>query len=126
MPLAIALATSGGIPALGRRRFGGKVEDWTFAFSGVNLVKAPSVTLTFYTALTGGSQITDLQTTVGGAISSVTTDANGNVGEFYGPDSVWKMAADANAGAGPRVWLLSNDMGDELSTLRAYLAPLTG
>lgn len=94
----------------GRNLFGGSVADWTFAYNGTTMVKAAGVVITFYTALTGGSQVTDLQTTGGSPITSVTTDANSEIPQFYGPPGYFKMAADANSGAGPRRWVWAADV----------------
>jgi hypothetical protein len=126
MPLSIALVSTGGLPVIGRRRFGGGQLDVTFSYSGANWVKAAGVNLTFWTALVGGSQITDLTTIGGGAITSVTSDSNGFIGEFFGPSGTWKMAADANAGAGPRAWIIATDVGDEVTVLWNFLKPITG
>jgi hypothetical protein len=126
MPLSIATVSTGGLPVIGRRRFGGGQLDVTFSYSGANWVKAAGVNLTFWTALSGGSQITDLTTIGGGAITSVTSDSNGFIGEFFGPSGTWKMAADANAGAGPRAWIIATDVGDEVTVLWNFLKPITG
>ena len=89
---------------------------------------AANVTITFWTALTGGSQITDLALNSDGTspVTSVTTDANGEIPAFYGPSGVWQMAADANGGSGPRRWVYASDMGNRLDVLATYLKTLTG
>ena len=46
----------------------------------------PGAVVTVWTARTGGSQVTDLQTLAGGAITQVTADAQGFIA-FYGPDA---------------------------------------
>lgn len=126
-PLTLAVNASGGLPAIGRRQFGGDLAGWTFAFSGSNLVKAANVNVTFWTALSGGTQITDLETYPGGSpITSVTTDANGEFPVFQGPAGTWIMAADANGGAGPRKWILAQDVGAELNILYNAVAGLVG
>lgn len=90
---------------------------------------AGNTTVTFWDSLAGGNQITDLTDGNGNAISSVTTDSYGEFPEFYGPAGVWRMAADAFGGAGPRRWVQATDMGDELTGLNndiAGLSPLGG
>lgn len=94
-----------------RHRFGGADGDWAFSQSGPYIALQSGVSVTFYTALTGGTQVTDLQNTSGGAITSVTTNSNGEIPEFYGPAGVAKLAADANGGSGPRRWITANDTG---------------
>ena len=87
---------------------------------------APGTTLTFWTALTGGSQITDLTDLSSNPITSVTADANGEIPSFFGPSGTWRMAVDASGGAGPRVWITAVDEGDYLTTLRTYLVSIAG
>jgi hypothetical protein len=123
----ISIASSGGIQAPGRRKFGGTQADWTFTFGGFSadsLLRAPGATVTFWTALIGGSQYTDLQNTGGGAITSVVTDANGELPELFGPAGVWKMAADA--GGGTRRWVVASDFGDFLGAVYTSLVNLGG
>jgi hypothetical protein len=125
--LSIAVAAlTGGIPATGRRRFGGSVADWTFQFSGDAMDRAAGATVTFWSAITGGTQYTDLTTTGGAPITSIVTDSSGEMGEFYGPSGVWSMYADANAGAGPRRRMTAADQGDMLTLLRDAVARLGG
>ena len=57
--------------------------DYVVAASGAPVAGA---TVTIYNALSGGSQVTDLQNMAGGAISTVTTDSAGGF-RFYGPDA---------------------------------------
>ena len=118
--------TTGGLPPLGRRRFGGSMGDWVFSFVGDAVDRAAGVTVTFYDALTGGHQVTDLTTILGAPITSVVTDASGEIPEFYGPDpantatvSAVELYADANGGLGPRRRMLASDMLDALVTLYA-------
>jgi hypothetical protein len=90
---------------------------------------SPSITVTFWDSLVGGNQIVDLTDASGNSISSVTTDAFGEFPEFYGPVGVWRMAADANGGNGPRRWVTASDMGDQVSGLVSQvtsLVPVTG
>lgn len=116
--LAVAPA-SGGLPAVGRRRFGGDASSWAGQFVGDAWDRAPGVTVTFWNAISGGLQYTDLQTTGGVPIDHITTDAFGEFTEFYGPDSVLRLCADANGGLGPRRWITCTDLADMLATLYA-------
>lgn len=104
---------------MGRYLFGGGIADWAFTAgdldltgdvtgtAAVGIVQAGGVTITFWPAETGGSQITDLQSTVGAAIDHVTTSdgtdgrAVGQIPPFYGPDGMIALWASANGG--PRV-----------------------
>ena len=125
MTLAVA-PSSGPLPPIGRRRYGGTMSDWSFQFIGDAIDRAAGVTITFYTALTGGTQILDLTTTGGGPISSVVTDPNGELPEFFGPDSVMEMYADANGGLGPRRRITCSDLGDLVTSMYAVLKLLSG
>jgi Putative Ig domain len=125
LTLTIAQST-GGLPPIGRRRFGGSVGDWVFAFVGDVVDRAAGVTVIFFNALTGGSQVTDLTTVLGAPITSITTDSQGEIPEFYGPDSVVELYADANGGLGPRRRMMAVDMGDLLVTLYGVVQKQTG
>jgi hypothetical protein len=106
---------------MGRYLFGGGIADWALTPTTLTLVgsvtgsavvgvaQAGAVDITCWTAETGGTQYTDLQTTAGAPIDHVTTSdgsdgrAAGQIPPFYGPDGinvVWAAAA-----AGPRVRL---------------------
>lgn len=127
VPLTLAIASStGGLPPLGRRRFGGTTGDWAFTFVGDAIDRAAGVTVTFYTALTGGTQIVDLTTAGGGPITSVLTDSSGEMPEFFGPSGVMEMYADANGGLGPRRRMVAADMGDAVSLLWTAVTNLGG
>jgi hypothetical protein len=125
MTLAVSPVT-GGLAPIGRRRFGGTTADWTFQFVGDAVDRAAGVTVTFYNALTGGTQITDLTTSGGGPITSVVSDASGEIPEFFGPDSVLEMFADANGGLGPRRRVTAADLGDLTVAMYNALKLLTG
>jgi hypothetical protein len=127
VPLTLAISpVTGGLPPIGRRRFGGTTADWTFQFVGDAIDRAAGVTVTFYNALTGGIQITDLTTAGGGPITSVVSDASGEIPEFFGPDSVVEMFADANGGLGPRRRVTAADLGDLTVVMYNALKLLTG
>lgn len=125
LTLTIAQPT-GGLPPIGRRRFGGSMGDWVFTFFGDQLDRASGVTITFYDALTGGSPVSELTTILGAPITSVTSDANGEIPEFYGPDGVTELYADANGGLGPRRRMLASDLPDLVVAMYGALKTLTG
>lgn len=93
--------------------------------SGKHALFIPGASITFWTAQTGGSQITDLLDMLGTAITSVTADANGEFPQIQGPDTspdTLVMWADGNGGAGPRRKVLATDIGDlVLSNLSSLL-----
>jgi hypothetical protein len=120
----LPVAPGGVLPAIGRRKFGGGVADYTINAAGTSITLAPNATVTFWSALTGGSQFTDLQNTGGGGITSVTSDANGQLPEFFGPANIWKMAADA--GGGSRRWVIAVDGLDFLTSVSNSIHTLGG
>jgi hypothetical protein len=99
-------------PSVTRHQFGDTLADWTFRFAGDTVTRGAGATVTFWSALTGGSQYTDLLNAAGGGTSSVTTDANGQIPPFSGPAGITRMAADANSGNGPRAWIMCTDLAD--------------
>jgi hypothetical protein len=117
-------AAAGVLSPPGRRSFGGGIADYTITAAGTVISLAPAAVVTFWTALTGGSQYTDLQNTGGGAITSVTSDANGQVPAFVGPAGVFRMAADG--GGGVRRWITASDMGDYLNSVYTAVHTLGG
>lgn len=90
---------------MSRHTFGQSPTDWTFTVGAANAATlAGGVTLTLWSAPTGGTQYTDLLSAVGGAIAAVVS-ADGTTGLpvgtiplFSGPDGVTEMWADAGAG----------------------------
>ena len=124
---------------MNRRRFGGGLPDWAFAFGADGgVIQAPGAVLTFWDSLVAGNQYpaapmpggvddgTGLLDGTGTPISSVTTDSNGEIPDaIQGPDTIYKMAADASgAGTGPRRWIYANDMGDDIAALDAQVTSL--
>lgn len=95
---------------MARRRFGGAVADWAFTVGSGNVpVLLPGATLTFWTAITGGTQYTDLAANSDGTgpMTTATAQSTGQVPVLYGPDTLTAMWMSANGG--PRVLLLAND-----------------
>ena len=119
---------------MARHLFGGGIADLTFDLgdaatagsgaSGNLAVVIPSVTVTFYDAATTGTQYTDLTDLSSVAISSVSSDSSGEIPEFYGPDGVYTMWADASGGAGPRRLVTATDIGPEVADLAETVANL--
>lgn len=121
-----------------RHTFGGGIADWAFqSNSDGSLTLSPAAVLTFYDSLTGGTQYTaapmpggvddgtGLLDSTGMPVSSVTCDSNGEVADaLQGPDGVTKMAADASGGAGPRRWIIANDLGDDVTALLGDFASI--
>ena len=56
-----------------------------YVINSVTGLPSAGVTVTVYTAVTGGTQVTDLLTAAGGAITTVTSDSAGGF-RFQGPD----------------------------------------
>lgn len=85
---------------MARLNFGGTSDDYVFmpVTIGTNRLQAlaGNIAVTFWTAQTSGTQITDLIFN-GSPATSITTVA-GQLPEFQGPDGVNQMWADAGAG----------------------------
>jgi hypothetical protein len=86
---------------MARQTFGGGLDSvaWTALADPDNTVKlARNVAgISAWSAQTGGSQYTDLQTMAGAGITTVTADANG-IFEFKGPDEIYELWLDGGAG----------------------------
>ena len=112
---------------MARQLFGDSLPDWTLVtVDGVdgedNIVQVVGgATVTLWNARTGGTQYTDLQDETGGAVEHVLTSdgsdgrAAGTIPAFYGPDGVWAMWASADGG--PRLLIISTDVGSVLGPL---------
>lgn len=85
-----------------RSTFGGTDDDYVsspFNIGGRKVHGAlPNTIVTFWSAKTGGTQYTDLLNEAGGAVASITSDADGFLPQFQGPDGVLQMWADAGGG----------------------------
>lgn len=107
---------------MARYLFGGGIADYVItAGEGDVVVFTPGASVTFYNAISGGDQYTDLTeddkaTPIVG--SAVTADENGHLApQFAGPDGLLGMWADGNAGSGPRVWMTSTELGSLVQSL---------
>lgn len=101
---------------MARHPFGGDISAWIFSVGGSDeAILTGGVTITFWTALTGGSQYTDLTSDAAGVtvIDHVTSSDGtdgltiGSIPVLYGPDGVVSMYAAADGG--PRVLMLATD-----------------
>ncbi|MCW2873342.1 hypothetical protein [Actinacidiphila oryziradicis] len=105
-----------------RHLFGGDIGSFVVAagsaetvgsINGNHAVLVPGQIVTFWTAATSGTQITDLRDMLDTVITSVTTDSNGAIPQMKGPDTTpgtWFMWGDANGGAGPRRLMAATDL----------------
>lgn len=125
---------------MARHTFGGGIADWAFTEAdGVDgeddlAQLTGSVTMTFFSAETGGSQYTDLLDENAAVVDHVTTEdgtgsrAVGQIPPFSGPEDVWEMWASANGGA--RKLMVATDVGTTLgpavTTVQADLATHLG
>jgi len=114
------------------RHLFGSIADYVVApgdsltvgdITGSQTLLVPDTVVTFWTDATAGSQYTDLLDLTSAAIMSVTTDANGAIPQFYGPDSVTIMYADAG---GDRRAVVAVDLGADITTNTTAVASLQG
>lgn len=106
--------------------FGASLTDWTMAsqdgVGGFNdmVQVVGAVAVTFWNAETGGTQYTDLLSSTGVAVTSVTSSdgsdgrAQGTIPPFQGPDGVRELWAQA--GSGPRA-LMQARLASELAAV---------
>lgn len=117
-----------------RHLFGGGIGDYVVAagdpetvgsITGNHTLLVPGQVVTFWTAATVGTQITDLLDLLDTEIDDVTTDDNGAIPQFKGPDDgTRELWADASGGDGPRALMLATDIGSDLSTVESDVATL--
>lgn len=82
------------------------------------------VTVTCWNAISGGTQITDLTEPDGATpipSGQLTTDTNGSLPEFMGPDGVTWVYLDASDGSGPRERAVATDIGPIATALEAQV-----
>lgn len=105
---------------MARRKFG-DIAGYVVTLGASNVATlAPATAIRFYNEISGGTQYTDLteldgSTPISGGI--VTTDSNGAIPEFLGPDNVTVLYADGNGGSGPRRAMVATDLGPQLIAL---------
>jgi hypothetical protein len=110
---------------MARHPHGGTVADYAVTDGGGGaVVFDPDQPVLFYTARTGGSQITDLSSDAAGAspVTETATDSTGAIIEVYGPDGVLGMWASCNGG--DRLFILARDAADVITANATGLASL--
>ncbi|MFJ2515630.1 SGNH/GDSL hydrolase family protein [Streptomyces griseoviridis] len=113
---------------MARNQFGAGIADYVVRPSDGLWGIAPNTIVTFWSAADGGMQYTDLQDAAGSPISSVTTNDQGLITTFAGPDGVTGMWADA--GGTSRAWVgarvtPSSGEGGGFSSLTRVVASAT-
>lgn len=101
---------------MARYIFGGSPADIVFAaLTNDKILRvAAETTVTVWDAATGGNQLTDLQLPGNGTtITALTTDGNGRLPRFMGPDSLAELWIDS--GANDRWILTSTQLGSLLN-----------
>lgn len=118
-----------------RHTFGGDLSSWTTDLGDSDTSQSgqagnvalfiPGAVVAFYTASTGGTPILDLLDGLGTATSTITSDSNGEVPEFRGPDTdpeTFRMYADGSGdGSGPRRAITATDLGDVVGSNKTVL-----
>lgn len=116
-----------------RHLFGGDIAFWVTdvgssatslsGLSGNAVLFIPGATITFWTAATGGTQITDLLDGLGTPTATIAADSTGAIPEFSGPDTTpdtWYMWADGSSdGSGPRRKVIATDVADSIGAFAA-------
>ncbi len=116
-----------------RHSFGADIAAYVIAagdsetvgsITGNHTLLVPDQSVSFYTAPSpGGSQVTDLLDALSTPVTTVTTDSNGAIPAFSGPDDGTRLLwADASGGAGPRALMVATDIGADLATVEAAIA----
>lgn len=95
-----------------RHLFGGTTSDYAMQQVGNQLLLRPGATGTVWTAVVGGTQLTDLTDTTGVPIASVIAASDGSV-SFYGPEDVTEAFIDF--GFGRRYTLIASDIASTVS-----------
>lgn len=101
---------------MARRRFGLDLSAVAWLVQADDFIKLGRsvASITVWDAASGGAQVTDLQTLVGGAITTVSASANGVI-SFLGPDtSPETVELYLDAGAGERQLVTASDVAVKL------------
>lgn len=102
---------------MARNSFGGEISAWTFVIGDDNVAEVlGGAEIKFFDSQTAGAQYTDLSTTsdgTGATQTIISSDGSGSLAlgqipQFWGPDGVFFMWAEANGG--PRALILANDL----------------
>jgi hypothetical protein len=99
---------------MARYEFGHGIGDFVVRPSDGLWGVGAGVDVTFYDASTGGTQYTDLRDASSNPISNVTTDEQGALPTFFGPDGILGMWADA--GGSSRAWIEAHSVTSGAST----------
>jgi hypothetical protein len=91
--------------------------------TGNQTLLVPSTLVTFWNAATAGSQYTDLQDLSLTPITSVISDENGALPQFWGPDGITVLYADAG---GDRRAITPIDLGVDVAANASAIATLQG
>jgi hypothetical protein len=91
---------------MARHEFGRGIADYIVQPTDGQWGVAPGVVVTFWDAVTEGTQYTDLLDATNQPITEVTANEQGLLPRFLGPDNVTGMWAEAGGGA--RVWMDSH------------------
>lgn len=78
-----------------RLLFGARAQDFVYQTQAATnlMVAVPGVSVSFWTAQTGGTQVTDLTDMAGNPITTVQATGIGSLPQFYGPDDAGPQAA---------------------------------
>ena len=123
-----------------RYTFGQSLTDWTMRLGaastdGEGITTAPALAagpypVTFWSEAVGGVQYTDLLTSAGTPVTAIVSAGGsdalpvGTTPEFFGPDEVTEMWADAGGGA--RFKMVATNLGGVLADLRTRVSVLEG
>jgi hypothetical protein len=95
---------------MARSEFGAGMADYVVKPSDGLWGIAPGVTITFWSASTGGTQYTDLLDAASNPVTQIVADEQGFIPRFFGPDAITGMWADA--GGTSRAWIEGHSDGD--------------
>lgn len=114
---------------MSRHTFGGSIADYAVApgaqvtvnsITGNQVLLVPGAQVTFWDSPSAGTQITDLLDSTDTPVTFITTDANGAIPEFQGPDTVPEtLYMWADGGTGERVRVIAVDLADALASVSA-------
>lgn len=110
-----------------RYPFGGMIADYVVS-SGVDdvVVFEVDAPVKFWTAKSAGTQYTSLVDSLGNEVDVINSDAEGGLPEFYGPEDVVAMWADASDGLLPRRLIWASDTALRVAQNSSAIATLQG
>lgn len=92
------------------------------SITGNQTLLVPSAVVSFWSAASGGTQYSDLLDLSSSSITAVTSDSNGALPQFYGPDGITLMFADAG---GDRRAVVAVDSGADIAANAAAVAAVS-